>query len=140
MIYNIIKVGYSDNMRYAKKMKVSEKMLIANRKNAKLGGRPKGILGRHTIKNIQTREAFAKIVAEHAGQIADDLLRGSRLGKVEASKELLNRSFGAVVQKNINENINMSLKDLAEMRQKQRMDEALKVSSETSKENDINIA
>lgn len=72
-----------------------------------------------------------EIIIANTGVIINDLLNQSQFGKTEASKELLGRAYGAVTQRNINENFNFSLADLANEREKRR---AISVKSE---ENEI---
>ena len=86
------------------------------RKIGILGGRPQGVLNKSTMERIKTKEAFAEIVKEHAGFIANNLLIGSKMQDTAASKELLERAFGKVPQGVQMQVATFSLKELAEYR------------------------
>lgn len=86
------------------------------REVGKLGGRPAGVLSPKTIAKIKTKQAVEKIIQQKAGLIVEDLFRASKILKVEASKELLDRAFGKVPQGVQMQVATFSLKELAEYR------------------------
>jgi len=100
-----------------------------------LGGRPRGVLNKSTIEKIKTKKAMEAAIAKKAGFIVDNLLQGSRNLDTSASKELLERAFGKVPQGVQMQVATFSLKELAEYREKLRLQDV----PEDVKKDDPNI-
>lgn len=81
------------------------------------GGRPKGVLNPATIARIKDKKTMEAAIQKRAGRIVDNLLRGSDALDTQASKELLERGFGKVVQP-VGGNFTFSLVLLGERSQK----------------------
>jgi hypothetical protein len=78
--------------------KMSEKALIANRMNAKFGGRPKGV-SRGTLQyKTAVTEYIAKRLADEVVPIVDSLIKEIHQGNVMAFVALADRAFGKPVQ------------------------------------------
>ena len=77
-------------------------------------GRPKGSLSSNTIKAIATKEAMIKEIEKQTGRIVNNLLLGSDAKDTSASRELLDRAFGKVIQGVDMRVAQFSLKDLSE--------------------------
>lgn len=76
----------------------AQELVAIRRATGRLGGRPKGVLNAATIQKIKDKRSMEAAIQKRAGRIVDNLLRGSDELDTQASKELLERGFGKVVQ------------------------------------------
>ncbi len=79
-------------------MIVSEKKLIANRANAKLGGRPAGIPASVQEHKRAITEYLAKYIADNIVPMVEDMRKEVHAGNVMAFVALLDRAYGKVPQ------------------------------------------
>lgn len=93
------KMWYNEDMRTVeKKMTMTPAKLEANRRNALLGGKPRGTMAKSTIDAIEARKWAVAFVNARLTPLFEAMYKKAVEGDVMAFKELLDRSWGKSVQ------------------------------------------